>query len=360
MKIADFIYRYPVKNNDKNGLCRVRVFINNRFESIVIITDSGLLNPSLSVTNCIEHIIESLLKKGIVNENAKFIEQFEPTSFTGNDFDIVEIDSNGKPHWSKISKSDLCEVLGSDINELESVISNNERLLDEIEKLRYEINPSLDFRSNEDPKIVLRRIDIQSKKTTKKSLQALIEQKNNEQELQKVLKEDLSIFAELYAQPKDDYICFSEFPIGDGFVDFAVFTGVSRMDVMLIEIKGAEFNLLNKGHYNKFNSKIEIAKDQIIKRLEYINKNYNDFKISVHGIREKVETSKSIYNSFLGPCDHLKVDPEKDINIQFVIIGGRTVNDIVESKKRHELENSHSFPIKIESWDSWLRKIRRD
>lgn len=360
MKLSDFIYRYSVENNDKDGLCRIRVFVNNRYELIVIITDPGLLNPSTSVTNCIEHIIASLLKKGIVNENAKFIEQFEPTSFTGNDFDTVEIGSNGKPHWSKISKSDLCEVLGSDINELESLISNNERLLDEIEKLRYEINPNLDFISNEEPKIALRRIDIWSKRTSKQDLQELIEQNSGEQKIQNFLKKDLSIFAELYSKPQDDYICFSEFPINDGFVDFAVFTGVSRMDVILVEIKGAEFNLLNKGHYNKFNSKVEIARDQIIKRLEYINKNYNEFRGSVHAIREKVEAGNSIYNSFIGPCNHLEVDSEKDINIQFVIIGGRTVNDKVESNKRHELENSHSFPIKIESWDTWLRKIRRD
>jgi Domain of unknown function (DUF4263) len=94
--------------------------------------------------------------------------------------------------------------------------------------------------------------------------------------LQKVLKNDLSVFAKAFANPFDEYICFSEFPIGStGKVDFAVFTNRSIMHVYLIEIKGAEFNLINnitsKGAV--FNSKILEGIDQIIKRHAFASEN---------------------------------------------------------------------------------------
>jgi len=194
---------------------------------------------------------------------------------------------------------------------------------------------------------------------SKASLQALVDQKVGERELQAVLKKDLSIFGEAYAKPDDEYICFSEFPLGEGFVDFAVFTGRSRMDVILIEIKGAEFNLTNSDHYGDFNYKVNQAAGQLRERLGYIFRNEIAFREKVHSVREKVEQGAQLYNSFCGPLRGLHVDPHKDVTVRTVLIGGRTVNDYVESVKRHDYERTFNPSIRIESWDTWLRRLQR-
>ena len=131
------------------------------------------------------------------------------------------------------------------------------------------------------------------------------------------------------------------------------------MDVILIEVKGADFFLTNAGHYSKISSKVEIAVDQIRDRLRYVYENYEKFKRKVHEIREKVESGQTLYNSFQGLFKFLEVDSKKDIKVQSIIIAGRTRDDYEESKKRHDYE-FNSIKIMIESWDSWLRKLRRE
>lgn len=194
---------------------------------------------------------------------------------------------------------------------------------------------------------------------SKQSVIELVNSNANERELQKLIKRDLSLFAELYSRPSEDYICFSEFPIDDGFVDFAIFTGVSRMDIFLVEIKGANFYLSNKGHYDKFNERVETAVTQLRNRLGYIHRNLSQFRNFVHDIRENVLSGQNIYNSLLGPNKLLEVDRDKDINVYCIVIGGRTRDDFKESRKRQDYEFSFNLPIKIESWDTWLRKLRR-
>jgi hypothetical protein len=132
------------------------------------------------------------------------------------------------------------------------------------------------------------------------------------------------------------------------------------MDVFLIEIKGADFNLLNQGHYKKFNSRIDVAIGQIRDRLGFIHRNIDEFRSSIHSIRERVISGQSLYNSFIGPDKETKVDKNKDINIHNVIIGGRTLDDLLESKKRRDFEVNFSLPVKLESWDTFLRKLRRN
>ena len=206
--------------------------------------------------------------------------------------------------------------------------------------------------------MVQRLFEIEKNQITKESLQTLVNSNSTESTLQKQVKKDLSILAEVYAAPQHEYICFSEFPIGKGFVDFVLFTGRSRMDVILIEVKGADFFLTNAGTYNKISSKVEIAIDQTRNRLRYIYENYMTFKQEMHEIRETVESGQTIYNSFKGCNKFLNVDSKKEIKIQSIIIAGRTRNDYEESKKRHDYE-FNSIRIMIESWNSWLRKLRR-
>jgi hypothetical protein len=190
----------------------------------------------------------------------------------------------------------------------------------------------------------------------KNQIKELVEAGAIERDLQKLLKQDLSVFAEIYSNPKDEYICFSEYPIGDtGNVDFVVFSHRSTMDIYLIEVKGANFNIVNQS--GKFQADILEGIDQINRRKNYINRNYSKFREDMHSIREKVESGRPQYNSLLCKQGYLNVDSRKDVNIYSVVIGGRIVHELEESQKRHSWKTD--FGIQLESWDSWLGKVKR-
>jgi hypothetical protein len=221
-------------------------------------------------------------------------------------------------------------------------------------------DPFIDFPYQEPPRVIRRKVEIERQMLSKSALESLINSGAAERELQGFLRRDLSIFGEMYAQPSDDYICFCEFPIADGAVDFALFTGTSRMDVVLVEIKGADFYLVNADSYGAFSQKVNQAAHQIRERLAAVyNGGYDKFRLEMHSIRKKVESGKSTYRSFMGPTKGLGVDPNKDINIWPVVIGGRARDPLEESRKRHQYETHFTPRIKIESWDSWLQKLRR-
>jgi hypothetical protein len=209
--------------------------------------------------------------------------------------------------------------------------------------------------------VTKRKLEIIAGQIPKALISALIDNGSNEQALQRILKQDLSLIAEVYAFPEDEYLCFSEFPVGEGQVDFALFTGRSWMDVVLIEVKGADYYLLNRNSYGNFASKFNEAVKQIQGRLATI---YNDglkkFQHQVYMLKARAEAGERVYNAFLGPMSNLGVDPEKGVNVRFVVIGGRTRDDLEESKQRQNFERTFVPPLKIETWDTWLRKLRRD
>jgi len=131
------------------------------------------------------------------------------------------------------------------------------------------------------------------------------------------------------------------------------------MDITLIEIKGAEFYLTTKDSYSNLNAKFNEARQQIARRLGYVFRNYPDLRALAHRIREQAECGEKIHHAFIGPRGKLLVDPDKDVNVHYVVIGGRTRDDQLESKLRHEFEISFNPRIRLESWDTWLRKLRR-
>lgn len=355
MKISDFIFQYPT-HNVNDGLCRVRLFIKES-SIYALLTDIGNYNPSLSVTNSIEIIIAELLQRGLVPRTTMFIEHYYSSSYCSNTFDIVEIKEKYNPIWKSISNSMALKLLGCDETELTSSIKTNSRLISEIDRIRYKMNPSMNFPMNDSSELIIRIEDINKGKKSKRELEKLVEENAKEQDIAKLLKEDLTFLAEVYAHPKDEYIIFSEFPFSEGFVDFVIFTGRSRMDVYLIEIKGANFNLLNSN--GDFNKQIENASRQIDTRLGNYHRRYEEFRQMFHRVRQDVENGEQRYNSFLGPRSKLLVDFNKDVNIHTVIIGGRTNDDYVESKRRQDFEYNKNIKIKLETWDSWIRKLSR-
>jgi hypothetical protein len=98
-------------------------------------------------------------------------------------------------------------------------------------------------------------------------------------------------------------------------------------------------------------------KDKFLRFSHYFRDNFHSPTIAV---REQVELGINIYNSLLGPNDYLHVDPNKDICVSGVLIGGNCKDDLYESKLRHEFETTSSSKIRVESWDSWMRKLTRE
>ena len=356
MIISDFIF--DNSRTYDNSFCRVRVCVNDTHQICVVLTDIGSHIVSVSVTNRIEDIFNKLVADGLIPDNTEIFEHYEDTGYESfRRFSLLDIG----PDWKHSDKMHFGEKYQVDVDTFFMRTADNGRLMSQIAVMGRKRDPFMYFPYSPSPKEIARQFEIEQNMIRKSVLMDLVEKNAGEQELQRVIKADLSIIAEGYAHPPDEYICFSEFPVGDGKVDFAVFSGRSRMNVTLIEVKGADFPFLaNRGGYPTFASKIDIAKDQIIKKNGYIYRNYDAIRRQLHKIRIKVEKGKRVHNSFLCPKGALSVDPEKDVNFYYVVIGGRTVDDLEESGKRHEYENMVHPPVRLETWDSWLRKLSRE
>lgn len=358
MRISDKIFRFTGWHR-RSGLCRVRIFVNHKHQAIALITDLGNLNPSGSITNLIEIIVKELTAKFEIPGESIIIQHYEPYGYHPDRFSLVTFDKNMAPSWTIIERDEVLELLATKEAELHNITRKNEVLMTEIENQRVQIDPLMDFSSSVNSASLVRQLKIEDNMVRKSELQELILAGSGERQIQSLIKKDLSLLAEIYASPSYNYICFSEFPVDNGFVDFAIFTGVSWMTVILIEVKGADFNIVNQSGYEKFNANIDTAASQIRERLGYIHRNIQAFKEHVHAIRGKVINGKSLFNSFPGPEPATMVDPNKEVHVHNVIIGGRTVNDLEESRMRHDFESYSSLPINLESWDSYLRKLRR-
>lgn len=176
-----------------------------------------------------------------------------------------------------------------------------------------------------------------------------------EREIQAHVKENLYLLGDACTPStiRGEYIAFSQFQILDGKPDFVVFTNRSRMEIVIVEIKGADFKFLNSD--GTINAYINAAAQQVRERFGHINDNYELFRRKFYDIRRRVETGEQIFSSLLGPAKHLEVDPEKQIWLKGMVIGGRSVDDYKESRIRHQLECSAPH-ISYDTWDGWLKK----
>ncbi len=368
MKLSDFIFEYE-SGRRYPGICRVRTFINHKGELFAVFTDLGVKNTAGSVTNDLESIYFGLLHQGYIDKRYRIIEHYEdePMGFwrfgkkNCGRFELVRLEENRMPVWTPCKTGDILALLETEQDEFLEKTWNHPNHIVTIEQKRMRMNPLMDYRFPEDPEVVRRRLEIEDRKQSKQELVRLVEQGAGERELLGFLRKDLSIFAEVYASPAEEYLCFSEFPIGDGGrVDFAVLSSRSRMAVTLIEIKGADFPLLvHSGGYETFSKKMEIALSQIKARAGYVYRNYHSFRKEVHRIRMETEQGKGAQDALVGPRTPLQVDPNKDVDIRYIVIGGRTGDDLKESWKRHEYETTSNPPMRMETWDSFLRRLSR-
>ncbi|MCW3463965.1 Shedu immune nuclease family protein [Chitinophaga nivalis] len=359
MKASDRIFRFTGWHY-RDGLCRVRTFVNWEKQIVIaLITDLGNLNPSGSVVYLIEVLVKELIAKLVIPKESIILQHLEPYgSCTDHRFSLVTFDKKKALVRNDMKHDEVLELLSTNEGELKNITRKNEILMTEIETMRVQIDPLMEFSYVDSAKLV-RQLTIEDNMVRKSELQELINTGASERQIQSLIKKDLSLLAEAYASPSYNYICFSEFPVDKGFVDFAIFTGVSWMTVILIEVKGADFNIVNQSGYQKFNANIDTAASQIRERIGFIHRYPLVFKEHVHQIRERVISGQNLFNAFPGPEPTTQVDPNKDVNFHCIIIGGRTVDDLKESSMRHDFERYSSLPINLESWDSYLRKLRR-
>lgn len=133
MKINDIIFRYSFPFKRKDGICRVRTFINSDKKIFALITDIDK-NTSASVTNSIEFIYSGLIQKGLIPDGTTIIEHYESAySISSPTFDIVTFNNNMEPQWTSITKSDILKLLECNTEELDELTLNNNRLNSEID-----------------------------------------------------------------------------------------------------------------------------------------------------------------------------------------------------------------------------------
>lgn len=357
MKINDFIFRYKSPMARIPGIYRVRTFVNSKNDIYVVLSELDE-NPSESVTNSIEFIVNELIYQNKIPSKSKIIEHYSSNLFSLEEFDLVTFDSNMKPSWKSVGFKTISEVLECFDEEFTNY-RNDERIKKEIEDAILGIPKLQEFKYSENPNITERRLEIVSNQHTKDDIIKLLNTNPIEHRLNEFLREDLSLIAECYANPSEEYVCFAEFPVGEHRADFVLFTGRSRMNVYLIEIKGADKELRRKNHYGEFKSSIQEGIGQLKKHSNWCSKNYETFRMFTYNVLEEVKNGNFPYHAFLGPKYELMVDPNKDIRLHYILIAGKTEDDLNDSKRRDIEERSVSVDMQIETWDSWLNKLTR-
>lgn len=235
MKISDFIFKFKSFRMREEGLCRVRFFVNTQKEMICVLTDIDIMSNAPYLDTVCDTVIQSLYNNGYLLDCQIHIlhDDFD------NSMAIIDKYGNVERHLSKKQIEILTEC---DENEFAKKSVDILSIKRQIEKKRYEINPFINNQYLKTPEYVKREIEIQENAISKKRLKELIDAGASERELDALIKKDLSLIAEIYSSPYDEYIVFSEFPLGERRVDFAIFSSRSTMDVTFIEIKGADFN----------------------------------------------------------------------------------------------------------------------
>lgn len=261
-------------------------------------------NDGQSVTNAAEIIIEKLHNEFGFKKHI-FIEHDEKLGNTNNSFDLVTINLNKKPQWQTLNTNQMIEIIGEENfnNLINDRSSYNSTIIHQADTIRFKRDVWADFPWFESSRVIQRKLAIEKQMKSKQELINLIQSNAKERELLSFFKEDLSFFGEIYALLEDEYIVFAEYPIykgtkdKDSFVDFVIFTGRSRMTVILIEIKGADFNLFNQTGYKQPHSHISIAAQQIRDRLDSIyGRYYDEFRKECHKNAIKLENCQRKIN----------------------------------------------------------------
>lgn len=208
MKISDFIFKFKTFRMREEGLCRVRFFVNTQKEMICVLTDIDIMSNAPYLDTVCDTVIQSLYNNGYLLDCQIHIlhDDFD------NSMAIIDKYGNVERHLSKKQIEILTEC---DENEFAKKSVDILSIKRQIEKKRYEINPFINNQYLKTPEYVKREIEIQENAISKKRLKESIDAGASERELDALIKKDLSLIAEIYSSPNDEYIVFSEFPLGE-------------------------------------------------------------------------------------------------------------------------------------------------
>ena len=163
--------------------------------------------------------------------------------------------------------------------------------------------------------------------------------------------------ADYLAEPHEEYICFSNYPIGDKIADFVVLTSRSKMKVCIVEVKGADFKIVKANHYQGLNVHMNDAITQLKNHMEYINRNYSSFRTQIHEDKDKAINEEYSGNYLVGPRKNLLVDPQKDIDVKYIAIGGVEREDKSIEESHEIVKCKPADNLEIASWNSFVRKL---
>ena len=180
---------------------------------------------------------------------------------------------------------------------------------------------------------------------------------SNSTNVKSEIKASLSFMADYLAEPHEEYICFSNYPIGDKIADFVVLTSRSKMKVCIVEVKGADFKIVKANHYQGLNVHMNDAITQLKNHMEYINRNYSSFRTQIHEDKDKAINEEYSGNYLVGPRKTLLVDPQKDIDVKHIAIGGVEREDKSIEESHEIVKCKPADNLEIASWNSFVRKL---
>lgn len=191
---------------------------------------------------------------------------------------------------------------------------------------------------------------------TKSELESFISTRPGEREILRFLGSDLTLLGEVFSSPTGEFIVVKELPLDQhGQVDFAIFTNRSRMEVVFVEAKGADFSFLNSDKTHS--AYVGKATQQIKNRFAYARDNYHKFRKDVLDIWRAVEDGKRPYQAAVGKP--VQIDPNKDVHWSGAVIAGHESDELAVSRERSSMESGNSPFIRYHTWQSFIRRLSR-
>ena len=91
--------------------------------------------------------------------------------------------------------------------------------------------------------------------------------------------------------------------------------------------------------------------------MEYINRNYSSFRTQIHEDKDKAINEEYSGNYLVGPRKNLLVDPQKDIDVKYIAIGGVEREDKSIEESHEIVKCKPADNLEIASWNSFVRKL---
>ena len=137
MKISDFIFKFKSFRMRREGLCRVRIFINSEKEKICVLTDIN----NMSNMPCLEVVCDTVIRE--LCDNGYVIACNIYVLHDEFDNSMLIVDKYGNIEKS-ISQKELEFLTECKANEFTKASMNLLPVRRQIEKKRYEIDPFID------------------------------------------------------------------------------------------------------------------------------------------------------------------------------------------------------------------------